>query len=185
MLPTELQTLTDQMDAAESDARRLVEGLSDEQLNWQPAAGTSWSIAQCLDHLRATQTAYANALLPRLRAAVEAGAGRFDGVRPGALGRRFVAALEPPPRYRLKAFQKIVPASHIPGRQALEAYIASHAGYREMLELAARCDVNRVKVPNPFVPVVRMSFATVLLAQPAHDRRHLWQARRVREGLGT
>src|SRR5690242_19393837 len=48
-----LQTIASESERIKSDARQLVAGLSDEQLNWKPAPD-SWSIAQCLDHLAVT-----------------------------------------------------------------------------------------------------------------------------------
>src|SRR6516164_4689892 len=36
--------------ANDETAKRLLAGLSNEQLNWQPAPG-SWSVGQCLEHL--------------------------------------------------------------------------------------------------------------------------------------
>src|SRR4051812_28629380 len=39
-----------ELDANDQRARDLVAGLSREQLNWQPHAG-SWSIGQCLEHV--------------------------------------------------------------------------------------------------------------------------------------
>jgi hypothetical protein len=32
---------------------------------------------------------------------------------------------------------------------------------------------------NPFIRVAPLRIATALLVVPAHDRRHLWQARQV------
>jgi hypothetical protein len=40
-----------------------------------------------------------------------------------------------------------------------------------------------VVFPNRFIPAVKMRLATVLLIVPAHDRRHLYQARQVRKAL--
>lgn len=66
----------------------------------------------------------------------------------------------------------------------LAAYVASHGPYRALLDACAHVDVNRVVVPNPFLPGVRMRVSTVLLLLPAHGRRHLWQAEQVRQMPG-
>ena len=75
------------------------------------------------------------------------------------------------------------PAPSTPRDQLLPLYKASHDKYRALVRASAGADVNRVTMPNPFFPSVRMRMATVLLVIPAHDRRHLWQAKRVKELL--
>ena len=54
-LPEDLVSILDGLGKAETDARQLVEGLTDAQLNWQAATRKTWSIAQCLDHLAKTK----------------------------------------------------------------------------------------------------------------------------------
>jgi hypothetical protein len=76
-----------------------------------------------------------------------------------------------------------VPVSRIPKDAAVQGFVASHTGYRELVRLAATLDPNRVVVPNPFIGWIRMKVSTVLLVIPAHDRRHLWQARQVKAQL--
>lgn len=183
-LPPELQSLLDDVEACERDARELVAGLRDEDANWQQAPGKSWSIAQCLDHLRATNELYVRGFLPLVARARESGVGPFAGIALTWPGRRFIASLEPPPGFRARAPRTVVPASGGRIDEVLPAYVASHAGYRSLVHAASEVDVNRVTGPNPFAGSIRMRVSTVLRVIPAHDRRHLWQARRVREALG-
>jgi hypothetical protein len=54
---------------------------------------------------------------------------------------------------------------------------------RVLLRTYADIDLASVRFPNPFIRGVRFSLATGLHVIPAHERRHLWQAREVkREG---
>ena len=183
-LPSELQGLLDQVAAAEGEARTLVAGLTDAQANWQPDGGRAWSVAQCLDHLGRIQRFYTDAVLPIVRDAAARPSGVCSGLAPGFLGRKFVQSQEPPPTRRMTAPKQIVPGSSIPVAQALEGFVASHAGYRELVGLATSVDTNHVIVRNPFLPIIRMKLSTVLLVLPAHDRRHLWQARQVMAAPG-
>lgn len=179
MLHADLQRLLDAMEAAEADARHLVQGLSDAQGNWRPNQGAGWSIAQCLDHLARINQLYVGHFLPAVDRARAEGRGRFTGLHPSWFGRKFVSMLEPPVKQKSTAPKSVVPASTIPLQDALRGYLASHEPYRRLLTAANDVNVNRVIVPNPFVRIVRMRAATALLVLPAHDRRHLWQARRV------
>jgi len=175
-MPPDLQGLLDAIAAAEAEARIVVARLTDAQGNWQPGGGTGWSVAQCLDHLAISNRLYTDHFLPVVE---RARAGAFAGLRPTALGRWFVRSLEPPPRQRIRTFKNLMPPSSIPLAEALARYLASHEPYRRLVALAATRDCNRVVAPNPFIGWVRMRLSTALLVIPAHDRRHLWQARQV------
>src|SRR5713101_7654957 len=59
-LPPDLQAILDDLGRADADARRLIEGITSEQVNWQPRAN-SWSVGQCLDHLARANAIYAAA----------------------------------------------------------------------------------------------------------------------------
>ncbi len=52
-MPEWTARLISQLNQADERAGKLVDGISGEQLNWQPAEG-AWSVGQCLDHLCAT-----------------------------------------------------------------------------------------------------------------------------------
>jgi hypothetical protein len=180
MIPTELQALIDDVDAAEQEARGLVRGLDDRQVNWQPGGGKAWSIAQCLDHLARINGFYVEAVLPRARRAAEGTTEPFDSLVPTWIGRKFVASMEPPVTRRYKAPNaRVTPASQMPVADVLASFVNSHTRYRELVRLCAGLDPNRVRVPNPFFKWAWMRVSTVLLVIPAHERRHLWQARNV------
>ncbi len=178
-MPPDLQRLLTEIAAAADDAGALVAGLTDAQANWQPGHGSGWSVAQCLDHLAKSNAVYTAHFLPVTHRARAAGGGRFAGLRPTWIGRWFVRSLEPPPRQRTRTFANLVPPSSVPIAAAVAAYLASHDDYRRLVAAAAEVDVNRVVARNPFIAAVRMRLSTALLVVPAHDRRHLWQARQV------
>jgi hypothetical protein len=52
---------------------------------------------------------------------------------------------------------------------------------RTFLRRYGGIDLAGVRFPNPFIRGVRFSLATGLHVIPAHERRHLWQAWRVRQ----
>ena len=91
--------------------------------------------------------------------------------------------MEPSPRIKLKSPTRMVPGPSFPYAGLLAAYIMSHATYRALVKASADVDINRVVFPNPFIAAVKMRLSTALLIIPAHDRRHLHQARQVRTAL--
>jgi hypothetical protein len=181
-LPADLQTLDDALGAAERDGRALVAGLTDVLGAWRAAAG-SWSVAECLDHLGTANRVYLDAMQPAAARARADGRQRRGPARPGLVGGWFVNYLEPPvkPRLKSKAPRLIRPRTAPSLNDAFVAFLASHDDVRAFLRAHADIDLTGVRFPNPFIPGVRFSLATGLHVIAAHERRHLWQAWRVRQ----
>jgi len=180
-LPADLQALADALDAVEQDARALVSGLSESLGAWRTDP-ESWSVAECLDHLATGNRVYLAAMEPSADRARSRGRLRRGPARPGLLGGWFVNYLEPPvkPRLKSKAPNKIRPRCAPPLSDAFAAFLASQDDVRRFLRTYADIDLADVRFPNPFIPGLRFSLATGLHVIPAHERRHLWQAWRVR-----
>lgn len=184
-LPPHLKSIVGDLEKSDQQARQILNELSDEQANWRPAEA-SWSIAQCLDHLTRTNNFYVTALSEALKDAASAKmpsetANPSAPIQPGWFGRFFIANLEPPPRRKLPAPKKIVPATQISARDALDGFLGSQEAVRGVIHEGAGFDLNRIRFRNPFIGFLRFTVGTGLLVIAAHDRRHLWQAERVRE----
>jgi DinB superfamily len=177
----ELQALEDQLDAAQRDAEALVSGLCEERGHWRREAG-SWCVSECLDHLAATNRVYLEAMRPVALRARQRGNKRGGSAVPGVVGGFFVKSLEPPvkPSWRGRAPRNIRPRTEPSLADALECFRRSQDEVRAFLRENEGLDLARIGFQNPFVPVIRFSLATALHAIPAHERRHLWQAWRVR-----
>jgi hypothetical protein len=179
-LPADLQILHDQLDDAERDARQLAPGLSEELANWRPTQ-SSWSVAECLDHLAITNRFYLAAMRdPALRAR-EQGRLRRGPAKPGWIGGFFVRLIEPPVKARIKTPRSIQPRSTPPLPDALAHFCAEQNEVRAFLRTNGDLDLAGLHYPNPFIRGINQSLATGLHVITAHERRHLWQARRVRE----
>jgi hypothetical protein len=179
-LPADLQTLQDQLDDAERDAQQLAAGLSGEQANWRPSPG-SWSVAECLDHLAITNRVYLSAMRTPALAAREQRRLRRGPAKPGWIGGLFVRSLEPPAKLRIKAPQKIQPRSAPPLADALAGFCDEQNQVRAFLRTYSDLDLAGLHFANPFIPGIRFTLATGLHIISVHERRHLWQAWRVRE----
>ena len=115
--------------------------------------------------------------------ALAEGRRRRGPAQPGPIGRWFVRMLEPPAkRYsRLKAPKSIRPRISPTLPDAMAQFLASQDNVRTFLRRYAEVDLAGVRFPNPFIRGVRFSLATGLHVIVAHERRHLWQAWRVRQ----
>jgi len=165
------------LDAADARARALAAPLSVTQLNWR-ADPASWSIGQCLDHLRVTNEVYARAMDESLRGVP---GGPVETITPGWFGRYFLrTVIDPSPQTRKnKAPAKIKPVTAVDAA-ALAQFLASNGIARRLIDKAAPYDVNRVRFQNPFVPLIRFTVGTGLEILTRHQDRHLLQAERVR-----
>ena len=181
-LGPDIIALEDAFDAAERDARALVSGLTPELGMWRAEAG-SWSVAECLDHLATGNRVYLAAMQPAAERALARGRHRHGPALPGLVGSWFVRTFEPPvkARYRLPAPRKIRPRRGPSLDDAAGQFLASQDELRAFLRRYADIDLAGVRFPNPFIRAVRFSLATGLHVLAAHERRHLWQAWRVRQ----
>jgi hypothetical protein len=181
-LPPDLQRLEEALHAAERDARALVAGLTETQGAWHRDAG-SWSVAECLDHLGTANRVYLDAMRPPAARARSDGRQRRGLAQPGLVGRWFVKYLEPPVNapFKTRAPRTIRPRTAPALNDAIAAFLASQDEVRTFLRTYADIDLAGVRFPNPFIRGVRFSLATGLHVIAAHERRHLWQAWRVRQ----
>jgi hypothetical protein len=80
---------------------------------------------------------------------------------------------------KAKAPKNIKPRTSPSLADAAAAFLASHAEAQNFLRANADLDLAAIRFPNPFIKGLRFSLATGLHAIPAHERRHLYQARAV------
>ena len=86
---------------------------------------------------------------------------------------------------RMKTFPVFQPVSARHDAAALIAeFRAARAELRERLARAEGIDWGRAKVVSPASRFFRLPFGAYVAFLLAHDRRHLWQAREVRNQPG-
>jgi hypothetical protein len=163
-----------------AQAVALVGGLSAASLNWQPNAGTSWSVAQCLEHLAIMNGIY----LKALRQAVENNRDQLEPrknpMQPsGWLMRLFVRYEEPPPKLKLPAPRKLLPPSRVT-TEVLREFEAAQNGIADFAREWGDADLGDLRVKDPLFPL-HLTADTELLIMAAHNRRHLWQAENVKK----
>ncbi|MBZ5587852.1 MAG: DinB family protein [Acidobacteriia bacterium] len=175
-----LRDILRQFDDANREAQRMVEGLSDRQFNWRPASGR-WSIAECYGHLNIV----GSEMLPVIDDAVAEARARAwysnDAFRPRLVGRLLLKATEPPVRHRRRAREHHVPASDQFVKDVLPALVDLNRVLASRVQAANGLDLSRPRVSAPATTIFRLSLFELFLFLAAHGRRHLRQARAVRE----
>ena len=101
--------------------------------------------------------------------------------RHGFLVNRFVKMLAPPPRRRLKAPGLFQPKVDTPVAHTAERFVAHQDSLIERVNRANGLDLARVRLVSPVTRWLRMSLGQCFAVITTHQRRHLWQAARVRD----
>lgn len=160
------------------DADHLVQDITDEQLNWQIAAGV-WSIGQCLDHLNVSARVYLSSIDETIDAARQKGLTGTGPFRYGWITRQFVKSLEPPVKLKLKAPKKIKPAAIFSKTALINEFRAVREEILQRLERSDGIDLQRSAFRSPLLRLLKIELGQAFAVLCAHDRRHLWQARQV------
>jgi DinB superfamily len=187
MIP-ELEAMIEQLDAVKAEGRAVTDGLSDAQLNWRPRPD-SWSVAECLQHLnvsvRHTLPAFDRAI-SEARAKGKTGTGPFTY---GWFSRWMVASMEPPPKRRMGTFKifALPSGGTYRGADVLDEFLTVRDELARRVRESDGLDLAKVRVISPVNRLLRLPLGAYLAFVIAHDRRHLWQARQVRNasGFGT
>ena len=179
---SEIEGYQDQLLSIRQDAPGIIAGLTGEDVNWRPAPDR-WSIGECFSHLnvsakRSIETV--DEAIADAQARGLTGSGPF--VYP-LLERLFVRSLEPPPKFRARARTFLEPARQVNGEEVLREFFGWQNQFNERIRRADGLDLRRVRVRSPVVSWLRYSLGTAIATFLAHERRHLWQARRVRQEL--
>ena len=184
----DLQEMLRQLDAIKADGQAVCAGLSESQFNWRPGEGR-WSIAECLVHVNRSVTA----TLPAFDRAISEGRakGRMEQgggpARYGWFSRWMIGSMEPPPKRRMKTFpifQVPVGGSHAIVR-VLPEFVAVRDQLAQRVRQADGLDLTKNRTVSPVTRLLRMPLGAYLQFVITHDRRHLWQARQVRNALSA
>jgi DinB superfamily len=170
-----------ELNAADQKANELVIGLDSKQLNWQPGP-VAWSVGQCLEHLCITNEVYLPALSNSFAGKPVSA---VQDITPGRFARWFISNyIEPSPESKhARALKKVVPGARVE-LSVLDRFLRSNLAVRELVRHARDYNVNSIRFRNPFIPVLRFTVGTGLEIISGHERRHLFQAERVKRSSG-
>jgi len=183
VLMPEIEAFRVEFDRLSAEADALVSPLDETQFTWQPSPG-SWSVAECIEHLNATARLYLSNLDDGIADATRRGLYGEGPFTYNWIGRIVVGTMEPPARMKIKAPKAFHPAAHRSRREIMAAFRAYQVQYIDRLRQANGLDLARGRVSSPAAKWLRMSLGSGFALMAAHERRHLWQARRVMASSG-
>ena len=173
----DLKRCLDQVEASNAWFHQRILPLSIEQLRWRPDT-SNWSIAECLDHLNLTLDLY----LPKIEDAIARGMRQDQAARECYERAEFDALMltEPPVKVRRSAPALTVPAAAVDPDWMVDHFHQVRNRYSEAVRHAFGLDLRRTRIVEPIYPVI-VSLGGTFAFIAAHDRRHMWQAERVRQ----
>lgn len=183
VLTPELDDFRRQLEHLSADAAALVGEMSDDDFNWRPSPDR-WSIAQCIEHLNAAARAYLPMLDEGIADAIRGGRYGQGPFRYSLLGRAMARSQEPPPRFKFKSPRVFAPPPARARQETMAAFRAYQMQYIDRLRQANGLDLARARVRSPAAYAwIRIPLGSAFALTTAHERRHLWQARRVLDAM--
>jgi hypothetical protein len=181
-MDVQIDDLVVELQAASAGARELVEVFPETLLSARPGEGR-WSALECLAHLVVTSEAYVPLVSGALKANTPVGGERR--FRMDAAGWLIARSLEPPARIRTRTVEEFQPRPFGSASALLARFLELQEGTEGVLRAAARYDLNVIKVISPFNRRIRYNLFSCFRILLAHQRRHLWQARRAVQRSGV
>lgn len=178
-----LPEVFDEAEAIAADAKTLFGHLSAQQINWKPGAD-SWGVAQCLEHLIATNRAF----YPQLDRII-AGEKRTTlwqrmPVLPGLFGKMLVKSQSPDSHQKFKTMDLAQPSASAIDPQVVDRFVKNQRETMAKLQAMEKLDPAKIIITSPFLKVMTYSLLDAARLVVAHERRHFAQAQRVIESEG-
>ena len=178
---TGLEPFHQQLLELETEAKSLCAELTSAQLAQRPPSG-GWSIQECLDHLNVTGELYLAKIESLIKASEASGERGQAPLRYGLLGGLFIRSQEPPVRRKIESPGVFRPVQTLDER-VLPTFLALQERVRDLLVRSEGLPLTKLRLTSPASKWLKMSVFEAFGLLLAHERRHLWQAQRVREQI--
>lgn len=175
-----------QFEKAKIEAEDFILPIDDRTFRRKPD-GKSWCIGECFSHLVETGNSYYQKAAKGVERTNKPGTGSEDPMHIRFFMQWFINYLGPPVTIKSKAPGPFKPVSYakLDKDEVLNDYLELQDKFISLLEIAdtASLDLSGIKVSNPLIPIIKMTVAECIAATEAHQRRHMEQARLVKNRL--
>ncbi|MCZ2152825.1 MAG: DinB family protein [Bryobacterales bacterium] len=174
--------LTEQIDEIVARKEALVAGLSQAQKSWRPSPG-AWSILECLDHINQADAVCLRAMRVTFERDRHNASLPPRTFRLGYLARLLLYFVEPPYHIKTPAPHSLAPSASLSPETVETEFTRLHLDLRGFILEATRVDMGVLRFRPPMSPLIRLNLAEGCSLLAAHDRRHLWQAEKIKQHL--
>ncbi|MEE8277455.1 MAG: DinB family protein [Thermoanaerobaculia bacterium] len=179
-LSPQLQGLRRSFTSIKRQASSLTEALSEAQLSWRPGPG-HWSILDCFEHLNLTTEHYLGEIHRAYALCRRKGLRGEGSFRLGFLEKRMISLLEPPVRRRFTAPRTLQPIDEPRAAAVVQTFMEHQDRFIDYLERGGSLPLGGIKVASPVSRLLRFRVGSAFVIVTAHERRHLWQGRQVKQ----
>jgi len=171
------------LESISEDARGAFGHLNGAQLNWK-ADEKSWSVAQCLDHLITINSLYFPIFEKMKSGPVENTFLEKYSPLSGFFGRHLIKAMGPENPKKMKTAKIAYPSASEIDAAIVETFAQHNRELgANLANIASDVDL-KTTITSPLAGFVTYSLDDCLTILVVHERRHLLQAKRVREADG-
>lgn len=172
-----------QFEKAKKEAKAFLEPLDDRIFRRQPSA-KGWCIGECFSHLVETGNLY----LKKVEQGISQGLKNSAQEGETSISLRFhmrwfVNYLSPPVSIKTKAPKPFQPSEYakLNKDEVLTSFLELQDQFLAQLKLAEsnNLDLNKIKVSNPLISIIRMTVGECVAVTEAHQRRHMEQAQKT------
>ena len=178
-----LAEVVTELDAIARDTQSLFGRLDERQLNWRRDA-TTWSVAQCFDHLLSANREMFQAVDAALDSARPRTVWQRLPILPGVFGRMLIKSQTPESKRKFTAPRQATPASSAIDAGIIERFGAHQLEAAARVQALERSGASGAVMVSPFVSFIAYSVLDGCRLLVAHERRHFEQARRVTQESG-
>lgn len=175
-----LQDLVEQFEDLKISARKVVEGLTEEQFNAQPAPH-KWSIAECIDHLNSSYRAYIPVIKKVIKNNTNETVNNPDNFKIRFRFKLSNAWLEPPYKMKMKTFDLLVPDEKLNKEKTISKFISLTDEFIDFIKISEKVDLKCTIVISPVTSALKFRLGELYPFIASHNRRHLWQAENVKK----
>jgi len=178
-LNAEIERLLYQAEVVTQEAVGIIADLQPDRWNWRPAPET-WSIAQNFAHLNIVNEQFLKHLEVGIRQ------GRADGKLSDGpysysmISRWMLRIVQPPVKRRFQAPKKFQPPQAMDPAALMSRWHDTHKKLVDLMRDANGLDLAAIKVTSAVSSLLKYNLGAAFWIMTAHDRRHLHQAREVR-----
>ena len=165
------------------DTQAVFGVLDEQQLNWRPTA-TSWSVAQCFDHLLNANREMFQAIDAAMNRSRRPTLWQRLPVVPRFLGRMLIRSQAPEATRKMTAPRKATPSLSRIDPGIVERFVAYQSEAAARVRSLDERDAARVIMVSPFASFITYSVLDGCRVIVVHERRHFEQARRVTQEAG-
>lgn len=179
----ELSNLIGELENITAEAKAKFSGLSSEQLNWKPAAG-SWSVGQCFDHLITANRGMAAKIEPVTQGKQKATFFEKLPFLPKLFGGFITRAVAPESPRKIKNPGIFDPAESDISADVIERFLEDQNKIAAVMRAGGNVDPEKIIMTSPVAVFITYSLLDGYRIIVWHEKRHLQQAERVMQTGG-